>query len=466
MSTRLCCLALLCAAPFAAQAGDPGPTYVIPVRDMIERGLVYVIRRGVSEAEADGAGAIVFDMNTPGGRLDATEEIIRIITGIDAVTYTYVNPNAISAGAIIAFATDHIYMSPNGRIGDAMPVMMSPIPMGGAQEIPEGLKEKAVSPTAALIRSAAQRKGHDPELAEAMVRPEIEYAVGDTVISPAGRLLTLTSTEAAQPVGEAGRPLLSEGTVENLDALLERIGRAGTRRVTVRVTPAESVARIIEGFPMSGILLALGLLGLYIEFKTPGFGVPGIAGILLLAVWFWGHNVAGLAGVSEILLFLVGAILLGVEIFVIPGFGVVGLTGLGCMFAAVLMAMIQHYPGTPWYLPPAQQVQTSIRNTGLSLVLVFAAGALLSRLLPRTRAFHRLALAGAVGRAEGYQASPDTSPLVGRSGRAATPLRPAGIGRFGDERLNVVARGQFIEKDTPIRIVETHGNRIIVEATV
>jgi membrane-bound serine protease (ClpP class) len=458
------CTVLLCGvlAGGSAPAADPAPVYVIPIRDMIERGLVYVVRRGVTEAEKAGASAIVFDMDTPGGRLDATETIIQLITDISPRTVTFVNPNAISAGAIIAMATDAIYMSPIARIGDAMPIMMSPLPFGGPQDMPDGLKEKAISPTVALIRSAAQRKGHDPLLAEAMVRPEIEYAIGDTVICPAGQLLTLTSADAARTVGDPPRPLLSSGTVASLSELLETLGLAGAPVETIAVTGAERVARVIEGFPVSGILLALGLLGLYIEFKTPGFGLPGIAGILLLAVWFWGHNVAGLAGSGELLLFALGAVLLLIEIVLIPGFGITGLTGLTLMFAAILMAMVQHLPGQPWTLPPLPQIQHSVQNLGLALLTVFICGLVLARVLPKTTLFNRLALAARESRDTGYTAGAPVATRMGHAGTALTDLRPAGIGRIDGERLNVVAQGTYIEKGAPIVVTEEHGNRIVV----
>jgi len=459
------CLAAFAHLPQSTAASSQDPTYVVPIKGMIERGLVYVVRRAVAQAKTDGAGAIVLDMDTPGGRLDATEEIINTITDVDATTYTFVNPNAISAGAITAFATDHIYMAPGGRIGDAMPIMMSPLPMGGPQEMPEGLKEKAVSPTVALIRSAAQRKGHDPKLAEAMVRPEVEYKAGDKLICPSGQLLTLTARDAAQPVGEDKRPLLSRGIVKNMDELLEAIGRSRNPVVYIAVRPEERIARFIEGFPVSGLLLALGLLCLYIEFKTPGFGVPGIAGIVLLSVWFWGHHIAGLAGVVEIVVFVLGVVLLFVELFITPGFGALGVSGITLMATSLLMAMVEHYPGTPWFRLPKLHIQDSIENLGLALILTFAAGAALARFLPRTSVFHKLMLAASVGANDGYTASQkENEDLVGLRGVAAGPLHPAGIGMFGDRRLNVVARGSFIDSGAQIIVAEVHGNRIVVEA--
>jgi len=445
----------------AADAGD-GKVYVIPIEGMIERGLVYVVRRGVAQAEAEGAGAVVFDMDTPGGRLDAAEEIIRMIRSLDVRTVTYVNPSAISAGAILAMATRDIYMAPGSRIGDAMPIMMSPF--GGAQEMPEAIEEKTVSYVAGLMRAAAQQGGHDDQLAEAMVRREMEYKIGDDVICPAGQLLTLTNVEAERTIEADGqsRKLLSAGTVETLDALLAEIGLGSADRVVLMVTPAEKMARVIE--MLSALLLIGGLIGLYIEFKTPGFGVPGIAGILLLVIWFWGHHIAGLAGLGELVILLLGITFLAIEIFVTPGFGVLGVTGIALILAAIVMAMVQHDPGIPWYRPPAADVEKAVKVGGGSLLGTFVLALILGRYLPEMSPFRRLVLAQAVGGQEGYRASTPSDELLGLRGTALTPLHPSGIGNFQGRRVNVVARGAFIEKDAPIVIAETHGNRIVVDA--
>ena len=456
---------LLLSGALPAHADAPRPVvqtvYVIPIKGMIERGLVYVIRRGAAQAAAEGAAAIILDMDTPGGRVDAAEDIINSIGALPIKTYTYVNPNAISAGAIIAMATDHIYMAPGSRIGDAMPIMMNPL--GAPQQLPEGVEEKSVSYVAGLIRSAAQRKGHDDKLAECMVRREIEYKIGEDVICPEGQLLTLTNGEAERTVVENGvsRNLLSAGTMRDMDALLDHLGFARSEVVELEVTLAERIARYIE--MLSAIFLMGGLLGLYIEFKTPGFGLPGIAGILLLAIWFWGHHVAGLAGLGEMTLFTIGVLLLFVEILFIPGFGVVGTAGICCMAGALMMAMVQHGPGLPWYNLPRFQFEGMVLKLGLSLLGTVALGALLAGFLPRTHLFQRIALMQTESTDKGYRASEKTEDFVGLRGTADTPLRPGGIGLFGDRRLNVITHGEYVAAGSPIVIAQCEGNRIVVE---
>jgi membrane-bound serine protease (ClpP class) len=460
--TLLCCAALLHSPqPLHADEDQPQLTVIIPIEGMIERGLLYVIRRGIDEALAEDANAIIFDMDTPGGRVDVTEEIMRTMTDLpDTVdTYTFIDKDALSAGALIAISTQHIYMSPGSRIGASAIVTQQ-------GDIEEGdLKEKHVSALSALVRSVAESNGHDANLIESMIRKEMEYKIGDDMICEEGRLLTLTDMEAARPVKREGSetetPLLSEGTVKTLDELMEQVGLADGVIRRIEITTAERVARFIE--LLAPLFLAGGLLGLYIEFKTPGFGVPGITGIVLLAIFFWGHQVAGLAGSIELVLFALGVALLAVEIFVIPGFGITGITGISLIMLSIFMSMIEHYPGTEWFELPPVQVGAASTDLGLALAMTLALALVATHFLPKTQAFQSLLLAAELDQAHGVTASAPTDALLGAKGNAVTPLHPAGFGTINGKRLNVVARGEFIDPGTPIVVAETHGNRIVVD---
>lgn len=442
------------ASPSAAN-GDP--VYVIPIRGQIEGALLYVIRRGIAEAERQDAAAIVLVMDTPGGTLDAASDIVRSIQSAALPVYTFVEKDAFSAGAIIALATKGIYMAPGSVIGDALPIMISPI--GGVQEMPESIEEKAVSAVSALVRSAAQNAGHDPELAEKMVRRELEYKIGDEVISPVGRLLTLTAEEAARP-GKEGKPLLSAGTAKDLPAVLEQLSLARHPVVEMEITSTEKLARLIA--TAAPILMIIGFLGIYIKIKTPGFGLPGILGAACLALFFWGHHIAGLAGMEDLILFVVGVGLLLVEIFLLPGFGFAGIFGLALILVSLVGAMVRIIPGSGFGLPVWTDLQMPIFKTGLALVGTGAGALILGRFLPRSRLFGRLTLSTANSATEGYTASPDTSLLIGKMGVTINQLRPAGAARFDGERLDVVTSGEFLDAGTPVQIVEAHGNRIVV----
>lgn len=445
-------------APNSAGAPAPGRVLVIPVRGPIEPALLYVVRRGAREAAADPSiRAIVFAVDTPGGELSAAEQIIRTIQAIRVPTVAWVERQALSAGALISMAAGRIYMAPGSVIGDALPMLM--LPLVGVQELPADLKEKVVSATAAIARAAAEQGGHDPDVAEAMVRIEMELKVGDDLVKPAGRLLTLTATEASRPVGPHGRPLLSAGTVDSLAALLKEIGLEDAAAVEMPVTAAERIARWIKA--LGWLFLLLGGGGIYLEIKTPGFGLPGIVGILALSLFFWGHHVAGLAGYEDMALIVAGVALLAVELW-IPGFGVPGVAGSVLLLAGLVLAMVERPPGGGW-LPPLSAFGPAFFNLGLAAAGTIAIGWLAGRWLPRTPAYSALVLTASTSRTRGFTSSTPAANLVGQSGAADSDLRPAGVARIGDRRIDVVTDGEFVPAGTPIRVVRLDGFRIIVE---
>jgi len=437
-----------------ARTNNNQMVYIIPIKNQIDPALLYVIRRGMDEAVRKNADAIIFEMDTPGGRVDVTEDIINLLSEIQIPTYTFVKHQAFSAGAIIALATQHIYMAPGSVIGAATPMMMSPV--GGIQEMPAEVKEKMTSAVAALVRSAAEQGGHSTKLAEAMVRADMEYKVNGKVICEKGRLLTLTNKEAEQLIGTNQHPLLSEGTVKNIDELLHAVGLGDAEKQVLQVMGAERLARWIEA--IAPLLLMIGLAGIYLEIKTPGFGIFGITGICALLLFFFGHHIAGLAGMEDIILFLIGVTLLLIEIFVIPGFGITGITGMLLILISLVSAMSERIPGQ--WRPISFSTETFSRpllNIAIAFVGAFILVAAAGKFLPRTRLFRSLILETTVP-------EPRTShELLGLEGVAQSDLRPVGTALFGDRRMDVISCGNYISKGTRIRIVEAHGNRIVVE---
>jgi len=436
---------------------------VIPIEGMIERGLLYVIRRSLEQAVNEKATAVILDMNTPGGRVDVTEDIMRLLIDLpDTITtYTYVNKDALSAGALITISTDRIYMAPGSRIGASAIV-------GATGDIEDGdLKEKHVSALVALARSAAETKLHDPDLIEAMIRKDMTYSIGEEVICKEGQLLTLTERDASRIIADTDgheRTLLAVGTVDTLDALLEAENLHKSTVRTIRLTHAERIARYIELF--SFIFLAAGLLGIYIEFKTPGFGLPGILGGVMLAIFFWGHRIVGLSGDIELVLFALGLILLLVELLVIPGFGVTGIAGIGLILLSVFFSMIRPTPGAPWFQLPPIQLEHALQNLGASLALAFAFGMLATRFLPKTKTFQHLMLNTDLANVHDAPiTTADEMPVIGMTGTAITALRPAGYASVNERRVGVVASGEFIEQGDKLVISDVRGNRIIVEKT-
>jgi membrane-bound serine protease (ClpP class) len=437
-----------------AQETNTPLVYIIPVKKMIEPALLYVVRRGVDEATRQNADAIILQMDTTGGRVDSAIAIVSALGRSEIPVYTLVEKEAISAGAMIALSTTTIYMKPGSVIGDITPISMGMT--GGVQDMPEAEKEKMTSYVAAHVRSAAEQGGHDPDLAEAMVRRDIEYKVGDIVISKSGTVLTLTSTEAEQLVGEDKHPLLSKGTVKSLDEMLGKLGLGGATKRVMEVTSAEKLARLIAG--IAPILMILGLGGLWLEIKTPGFGIFGIGGTLCLLLFFFGHHIAGLAGMEDLLLFALGVALLAVEIFITPGFGIMGIGGLVIIFFSLVNAMVEHLPGT---LRPASFSAETFSKPFTTVTLSFIGAAALvlvaGKFLPKTRMFNSLALDTVLSEPE------EEKELLGMEGVAHSNLRPGGTAYFAGRKIDVVTLGNYIRRETPVRIVEVHGNRIVVE---
>jgi membrane-bound serine protease (ClpP class) len=443
---------------------EAGPVCVVKVDGVVERGLLYVIRRGVKEAKAVNASAIILDMDTPGGRLDTAEKIIRLLLNVpeDIKTYTYVNPDALSAGSLIALATDEIYIAPSGRIG------ASAIIQGSGEDIPDGdMKAKVYSASMALMESTASRKGHDPNIVRAMMDKDFEYKIGDEVIVEEGELLTLSDQTAVKTYGTNSTPILAVAVVDNLDDMIKDIGLGDREVVDVIPTNAEKIARWIETF--SVLFLMGGVLGIYIEIKTPGFGFPGISGVVLLAIFFWGHQVAGLSGSLEVIIFILGVILVALEVFVIPGFGVAGISGIICIIISLFLAMVEHAPWDPSFSVPTKEILGAMDKLGISFVLIIIVAMVLAMFLPKTKMFSKIALVDELptGSSEKIKSSAgvvEEQPLVGLQGIAFSSLRPSGTGLFNNRRYNVISNGDFIEKDSNIVVVEVQdNNHILVE---
>ena len=414
---------------------DRAPVVVVPVTGVIELGLAPSIERAIREAEAEGAAALVLDIDTPGGRIDAAERIGDAIADAGIPVYAYVNRRALSAGALISLATDGILMRPGSVIGAATPVD------GSGQRA----SEKIVSAMRSEMRALAEAAGLDPTVAEAMVdeRIAIPDVVGD------GQLLTLT-TEEAVALGYARE-------VADLDAVLEV---AGAREAPIRrheINWSERLVRFLSHPTVAPFLLSLGFLGLLIEIRTPGLGVPGLVGVLCLSGYFGSHLIVGLAGWNDLLLVGGGVGLLAIEALVIPGFGIFGILGIAAIVGGVFMSMIGGLPTTA----DLSQASTVV---SLALGIVLVTSWVLLRRLPRSRHIARsgLLLKDATDREHGFESARRRVDLVGLEGVALTDLRPAGTGLFGDERVDVVADSEFISEGEAIRVLSAEGYRCVV----
>lgn len=412
--------------PFTADAKER-VVYVVPIEETVEKGLLAFLQRAVTEAEEANAEAIIFDVNTPGGAVDAAGGIGKLLTGTELKTIAFVNKQALSAGAYISLNTDEIYMVPGSTMGSAAIIDQQGNTAG----------KKAESYWFAAMKSAAVESGRDPIYAQAMADESIDLP---ELGAGKGKLLTLTAEQALE-VG------YSEGTVKNLAELLEKLGYENAEIRNVNETFAEKLARFLTHPVVIPILLTIGSLGLVLELYSPGFGLPGLAGLTSLLLFFYGHLVAGLAGFETVILFALGIGLILVEFF-IPG-GIAGAIGFIAVIASFFVA------------------SDNMVHMGISILIALSASILLSILMirvfgKRMKLFKRIILTDSTSTDKGYVSNKNRLELIGVEGIALTPLRPSGTILVEDERIDVVSEGAFISKDTRVRIIKTEGSRIVV----
>jgi len=432
--------------------------YVLPIREAIMPPLVYLVRRGVKEAMDAKADLLLLDMDTNGGRVDVTEDIIEILNNFKGQTATYVNRKAFSAGAFISVATQKIFMAPQSVIGAAAPIML--IPGGAPQDMPETMQAKMNSALRALVRTSAEKNGYNIEVVEAMIDKSKELKIDGKVLNEKGQILTLTNTEAEREYGDPPKSLLSSGTVESLDELLKKLGYANAGRVDIQPTGAEQVAMWIN--MISPLLLIIGIAGIYIEFKTPGFGLPGIVGIAAFALYFFGGYIAGLSGLEWIAVFVVGLALLALELFVFPGTTALGLIGAALMLVALVMAMVDVYPGMP-ALPTFKMLELPLRDLFIAFLGGAGAVLVLSRWLPKTSFYGKLVSQAASGVITGARLERQQMSRLGQVGVAISELRPGGKAQFGNEILDVISQGELIDKGQRVKIIGHSGTEAVVE---
>lgn len=465
----LICLLQLCAVQNAlsqtnaAQTNAARTVYILPVRDDIMPPLVYVVRRGVKEAMDAKADMLLLDMDTNGGRVDTTEEIIQILGQFKGPTITYVNQKAFSAGAFICFATKDIYMAPQSVIGAAAPIMMSS-GGDGAESLPDTMEVKMTSALSALVRANAEKNGHNVDVADAMVKKTKELVIDGKVLNEKGQILTLTDREAAAEYGNPPEPLLSSGTIASIEDVLKEVGYGNAKVVRIEPTGAEQVGSWIN--KISPILLAVGMIAFYLEFKTPGFGLPGAVGIAAFSLYFLGGYIAGLSGAEWVVVFMLGLVLVVLEFFIFPGTVFLGLAGAGLILVSLIMAFVDIYPGTPAW-PSDIRFKTSLENSmetfGLALVITVVAAILLARILPKTTLYASIVSQTTSGSRTEMQIEKTRAARLGQTGVTLSTLRPGGRAQFGEEVLDVMSRGEMIEKGQPVKIVGYSGPDAIVE---
>jgi membrane-bound serine protease (ClpP class) len=434
-AATLALFTLLTPSTLEGQEAPAGAVYRVPVHGVIELGVAPFVERSIQEAQQAGAAAVILELETPGGRVDAAERIANAIEDSEIPVYAFINRHAYSAGALIALATDRIYMRPASVMGAATPVV------GSGEKAPE----KIVSAMRSQMRALAEARELDPRVAEAMVDEDI--AIEGVV--EAGKLLTLTTEEA---VG-----LNYAAEVEDWDALLQELDLGAAPVRVMGVNWAERIVRFLSNPIVAPFLLSLGFLGLIAEIKSPGLGLAGLAGLLSLSLFFGSHMILGLAGIEDLILFGAGVVLIGVEIFIIPGFGLFGVLGGVGVLAGVYLSLLGGIPTTPDFAQAGAILSTSI------LIILLTSWALL-RHLPQSSRLTRsgVFLVTKGTRSEGWASAARRPDLVGREGVALTDLRPSGTVLVGEERVDAVSESAWIEDGTMVRVVSSEGYRHVV----
>jgi membrane-bound serine protease (ClpP class) len=411
----------------SAPAWGAGETYVIPIHGDIENGNLLFIQRAHQEAVDKGAVAVIFDIDTFGGYLDSAIAIADLISKSPLPTYCYVNSKALSAGSLIALAGETLLMSPSATIGAAEPRLLN-----------QTADTKVVSMWAGELRSAAERRGRDGQLAAAFADADIEIEG----LSERGKLVTLTAAQSL----EYG---LADGVCNSRDALIEEYGLPASV-VDTEKRFQEKTGGWLSNPWISLILLTLGIAGIVIEIATAGsFGLFGAVGLLSFSLYFVGHFWAGNIGMGAILLFLVGLILLVLEIFVIPGFGFTGIAGILAVLTSLVLAS-----------PNFNQAVLTLGGALLAAIVIIV---ITLKNKKTRRVWGKLILSHKLEAKEGYSSHDDSlAAYVGKRGKALTTLRPAGTADIGGKRLDVVTSGEFIEAGSSLEVILVEGTRMVV----
>lgn len=409
--------------------------YVVPVEGTIEKGLTEMMKKAFLEAETEGASLVILEIDSPGGFVNAAEDIEKLLQKQEMPVIAYVTGGALSAGALIAFSADELIMAPGTTIGAAEPRI-------GSEKADEKIVSAWSGRLAARASRAAEKNGRDPEQAAELARAMVDVDLAIPGLVETGKLLTLTDKQAV----DLG---LSDGTASTIDELLLQKGVADAWVERYQVSLAESIARWVTSPMVMPILLTLGIAGLVIEVFTIGFGIPGTIGVAALSLYFGGSILTGLSGWEAILIFMLGLVLLAVEVLILPGFGVAGVVGIASIITSIVMA--------------APNLEQAVISLVLALVGTIVLLILSIKLMPTRKVWKKLVLGTKQQKDSGYTA-PETSlvALLGAEGTTLTVLRPAGTAEINDERIDVVAEGSFIPNNTIIKVVKVEGTRVVV----
>jgi len=493
-------LCVVCGSAFAVEPNVPSDSpqataAVITCTGLIDDGLYASIKRRANTALDMGANYIILEIETYGGLVKSADDISKYLIlelSQKAKTVAYINTEAISAGAMISVSCQDIIMRENTTIGDCAPIQMGGEPLGDVE------REKTESFIRATFKRAAQANNYPDALLEAMVsRHKKVWRVENTktrlyefyedeklpkdakvydlkakeLIDNENEILTLTAAKA-QEYG------IARTVVADVNEAIAFLGTRDNVKFSpniIRLEPnwSEQLVRLLNHPTLTGILFMVGLLGIYIELKTPGIGLPGLVAVICFAIIFGSRYLTGLATWWEVAVFAIGITLLAIEIFVIPGFGITGLMGILFILISLFAILIPNRPDElPWPKSDFNDVQWQLLSNGawgfsIGFVGFIIIAYILAKFLPKTGPFKGLVLEPALA---GVKMEADITAPPQKKGKlkaddigfAITKLRPAGQAKFEDAVVDVVAEGEFIEKGQKIKIIQIQGNKVVI----
>ncbi|MBF0452485.1 MAG: ATP-dependent Clp protease proteolytic subunit [Candidatus Magnetomorum sp.] len=476
MNKIVCLLFILFCSSILNASAWASSVYVGSISGDVEPAMAAYVARMLEIADQPDA-VLILEMDTFGGRVDAALKIVDELTQTKHVkTIAYVTQKAISAGALIALACDTLYMKPHTTIGDCAPITYD-------NDGPQMLGEKFQSPLRAKFRTLAKKNGYPVLLAEAMVSSEkavyeiigqdnqLNYMdqndyddlteaekkniVRKRTIVPKGELLTMDDIEAH----ELG---FSQKSVASLEALQADLSLSNIPVIDIGESWSEQLVRII--YSISSILLMIGLAAMYMELKSPGFGLFGVIGLIFLGIVFFGQYFVGLSDHLELLLIGLAIILMGFEIFVFPGFGISGLTAIACIALALILSFqdfVIPRPDMPW--ESQLMLHNSIKVLGAAVVAWVLSIVLFRFIVPKTAHFISGPYLDTTLK-HAHSAEESTLALrIGDQGLALTVLRPAGKMSVDRNTYDVLTQGEFIPQGCEIRVIRIKGTKIIVK---
>jgi membrane-bound serine protease (ClpP class) len=501
--------------PAASQPARPQHAAIVTIKDEINDITLESLKRRIDQVRQAGISLVVFDMDTPGGLASSALEICTYLKNItDLKTVAWVNPSAYSAGSMIALSCNEIVMSSASKMGDCAPIIISPTE--GLKELGGTERAKAESPILKEFRDSSHRRGYDPLLCEAMVRMGSEiWWLED---GPGGErkfVLKRDKEEMVAKDGSAWRPVqtihdpvsntdieLRQPIVEERDLLTLTqtealaygfakaiVSNERELRAYYNITGdiphatqnwAEGIADFLSSPLIRTILMMLIALGVYAEFQAPGHFVGAAVALVALLVFLGAPYLTGLADMWEVLLVVAGLILIVLEIFVIPGFGIAGILGIVFLLVGLISTFVPAEPG-PLVIPRMPATWLGLK-TGLQVVfggmaLALVAAWFLNKYLPQIPGARRLFLppappeidtavagAGSVVPVNAFAPPSETESAVrpGDVGIALTKLRPAGKAQINGRRVDVITQGQMLDEGCPLEVVEVSGIRIVV----